>query len=229
MNIRERYCLPVRFSTMDEVVKTVSEHAAQTTFFEVWIDYIDDLDENGLTQLVEQYPNRIVFVFRRDKLEPPHMSQEKRETLLRHFASMPTLIDLDNSTQSGDIAFLDNVSHDATYISSRHDYEQTPANLMGIIDTIRSYNPDIIKVATYCHSEEDAFRLIELKHSLNQEGVRSIILGMGEAGKIARLTCDLWGNELVFAPESEKGATAPGQFTRQELEQIHTILGDQSQ
>ena len=86
------------------------------------------------------------------------------------------------------------------------------------------YNPQIIKIATMCQSPKDGLRLLDLLISLKSEQKKYIILGMGEYGTITRVYGTLWGNEMIFAPEKEADASAPGQFTKKQYEEIFKIL-----
>jgi 3-dehydroquinate dehydratase len=59
---------------------------------------------------------------------------------------------------------------------------------------------------------------------LKKENKRCIILGMGEHGMITRIFGTLWGNEMVFAPQTKSEASAPGQLTKQQLATIFATL-----
>lgn len=47
---------------------------------------------------------------------------------------------------------------------------------------------------------------------------------MGEFGIITRIFGTIWGNEMIFAPKSIEGASAPGQLTKKQLEDIFKAL-----
>ncbi len=205
---------------------TIASHQHTTHYFEVWLDYVDDLSIDEVTALVHAFPNRIIYLFRRADLEPPRMGSTSRRSLLALLLSLPVIIDLDITAQSSDLNHIAKLPRNARLITSYHNYVKTPQDLQPIIDTMRTYQPDVFKVASKCHSQSDAARLITLKAQLNEGSIRNIVVGMGEEGRLARMLCDIWGNELIFAAESEQTVTAPGQFTRQELEKIESILGE---
>jgi 3-dehydroquinate dehydratase type I len=75
-----------------------------------------------------------------------------------------------------------------------------------------------------CQTEQDALRLLQLLLELKAKNQRCIILGMGEHGITTRIFGTLWGNELIFAPETLAEQSAPGQLTRQQLDNITAIL-----
>jgi 3-dehydroquinate dehydratase type I len=96
--------------------------------------------------------------------------------------------------------------------------------ISAIVETMNSYAPTIYKISTYCKSPEDAVRLLTLICSLKKENKRCIILGMGKHGMITRIFGTLWGNEMIFAPQIEHEASAPGQLTKQQLDTIFATL-----
>ncbi len=223
--IMNRYCLPLQLSNWAEVTDSVASHQHTTHFFEVWLDYLHDLTLESLTELIAKYPDRIVCVFRRNLLETPTMGQTVREQLLDQLILLNTFIDLDVMSQDKDVKAIVSKQRNAKFIASYHNYSETPSDLREITETLLETHPDIVKIATMCSSELDTAQLIMIKSQLKAQNQPSIVLGMGEVGRLARLVCDIWGNELVFAPQNTETATAPGQFTRQELEKLSTLLG----
>jgi 3-dehydroquinate dehydratase type I len=111
-------------------------------------------------------------------------------------------------------------------IASYHNYQETPDTLQlrRIIDIMKPYRPAVYKLSTLCQTEEDALRLLQQLLELKAKGVRAIVSGMGGPGAVTRVFGALWGNEMVFAPLSEEGRSAPGQLTRQQLETIFKEL-----
>jgi 3-dehydroquinate dehydratase type I len=97
---------------------------------------------------------------------------------------------------------------------------------------MKAARADVSKIAAYCETENDALRLLKILLNLRDERRRCIILGMGVHGAVTRLFGTLWGNEMIFAPESRTKASAPGQLTRSELEQcfsaLQTLLEEQN-
>lgn len=223
--INERFCLPIQLDSLDEAVKLINTHETTTRYFELWLDYMQPINADMLQELILRLPRRIICLFRRDKLAEPIMPTDRRHELLELLAKLPVYIDLDISMQSEDLDHLATLAPTAQLICSYHNYSSTPDNLENLVVQMDHYKPEIYKLATYCADDSDAARLIELKSKLMGRNKRSIVLGMGDKGKLARLTCDLWGNELVFAPAEQEHATAPGQISRSEYETLTQILG----
>jgi 3-dehydroquinate dehydratase I len=225
--MRPVYCLPIIKPFKSAVLELIKVHDADYGYFEVWLDYLEDLDGAFLTELVELVGERLIVVFRRQNLETPRMEQQKRLDILKTLAGSPVLVDLDVQSQQTELKFATSQSKPVQLIASYHDYHQTPDNvqLRSIIATMEPYRPRVFKVATLCNNQGDALRLLELLAELKAQDRPSIILGMGGPGQVTRVFGALWGNEMTFAPLSKAESSAPGQLTRAQLENIFKELG----
>ena len=96
--------------------------------------------------------------------------------------------------------------------------------LREIIDIMDEYRPTVYKIATMCTNERDALRLLQLLLELKKRNLKYILLGMGKSGVITRIFGTLWGNEMIFAPRVSIEQSAPGQLTRNQLENIFKEL-----
>lgn len=218
--MQDRYCLPIIKNGVKEVAQSIEANKQKYSFFELWLDYIEDLSDEAIMKLVEKYPGRLVLVFRRQNLEDIRMPVEKRLKLLEMLYGKDCLVDLDISCQKEDLDYAK--AKGLKTIVSYHNYEETPAGpkLSEIISTIRSYKPYTLKISTFCNETSDAYRLIGLKKDFLESGERHIVLGMGKEGEITRIFGALWGNELIFIPEAINEASAPGQITREDFDKI---------
>jgi 3-dehydroquinate dehydratase type I len=224
--MRPVYCLPIIKPFKSAVLELVKTHDADYGYFEVWLDYLEDLDETFLAELVELAGERLIVVFRRQNLEAPQMERQKRLDILTTLAGSPVLVDLDVQSQQAELEFATTQSKPVQLITSYHDYRQTPdsVRLRSIIATMEPYRPRMFKLATLCNDQGDALRLLELLTELRAQNKPSIVLGMGEFGQITRVFGTLWGNEMTFAPLAAAEQSAPGQLTRQQLETIFKEL-----
>ncbi|MGL5406254.1 MAG: type I 3-dehydroquinate dehydratase [Propionibacteriaceae bacterium] len=141
---------------------------------------------------------------------------------------------LSNAIEAGfsyvDLAFEDGLdsyllglahTHGCRVVASYHNYEKTPSavELTEIIDAMFTAGADIAKVACQVLTPRDAARLIGL---LDDD--RPIVsLGMGEAGRITRLTGVTLESPLSFIATSA-GATASGQFNAATIRQLSSVL-----
>lgn len=112
--------------------------------------------------------------------------------------------------------------NDTELILSYHNYESTPGpdELSNIYQHCMLQGADICKIACMVNDYSDAARLL----SLYQMQGRKVIIGMGEKGKIVRVASLLLGAEFTFAAPENGQATAPGQLSWREMEDIYKII-----
>jgi 3-dehydroquinate dehydratase-1 len=103
-------------------------------------------------------------------------------------------------------------------ILSYHNFEETPGlrDLYKIADACYDKGADIAKIATMVKSPEDNGRLMAL-YSIGRPVVS---LGMGEIGKISRITSLMLGAEFTFASQDDGAKTAPGQIEYSKLKTL---------
>lgn len=221
-----QYCLPILASSLDEVSERISAQADTTQFFEIWLDYLAQADAQALCALAQRWPGRLIFLLRRQQLEAIHMPIAARIALLEELAPLDAMIDLDVATQQDELAALTKITPRPRLLLSYHNYQSTPpdAELALILARMKTYQPAISKVATFCQTPEDALRLLRLTLSLKEQSTPCIVLGMGPYGTLTRIFGTLWGNAMIFAPPDTARASAPGQLTRPELDTIFAIL-----
>lgn len=221
------YCLPILGGSRVEVLRTIESELQRYARFEIWLDYITDLDDAFIEHLIALYGERLIVLFRRLQLAPIQLPIERRLAIIDAIAGHRALLDLDLRTQSVELEHTSELTRPLQLIASYHNYESTPseAELHKLLAQMDRYKPAIKKIATSCNSEDDALRLLSLLLELRRTGQRSIVLGMGRHGLPVRVFGSIWGNALMFAPATHESATAPGQLTRDEYERIFALLG----
>lgn len=219
--MKQKYCLPIIKTETTEVLKIILENKTSYDFFEVWLDYIKDLNLDFIETLIKRFGAKLIFLFRRQNLATPKMSFQKRVEIINLIAGSKCLLDLDVS-QKKELEHLKKKSKKIRLIVSYHNYKETPSSqkFEKIIQAIKKQNPEIYKISTFCNKDLDALRLIDLLSSLKETGLKCIILGMGGKGIITRIAGAIAGNEISFAPLYDKGESAAGQLTKFELEKI---------
>lgn len=220
------YCLPIITNTKEQVLKSIEENKKHYEYFEVWLDYIADLDKEFVKHLAEMLGDKLLLLFRRQRLEKPHMEKVFRQEILQALDNTNAYIDLDISIQEEDILYIKNNNLRLPSVCSYHNYENTPddAQLEKLLTKMEQYKPTVYKFATFCQNELDAVRLMQLQVKLKQQQKQHIILGMGEYGMITRVFGTMWGNMMIFAPKTSESQSAPGQLTRSQLEKVFTLL-----
>lgn len=219
-----KYCLPVIKQTRSEVIQSLKENLTQYRYAEIWLDYIADLDRGFAASLVGEYPHRLVFVFRRQRLAPMQMTESRRFEILKTLSRKPTLVDFDITSQADEIPELAKFS--LKTVLSYHNYNQTPSDteLRSIVDRMSGWGAHITKISTFCTIQRDALRLLSLLIELREAGRRCVVLGMGKHGVITRIFGTQWGNEMIFAPIKSEQESAPGQLAITKLDSIMQAL-----
>lgn len=220
------YCLPIIKSHKDEVLEILRARQARYAYFEVWLDYIKDLDDAFIETLEKEAGAKLIVLFRRQKLEPIRMNMADRQHIMSLLGGSQVLVDLDISQQREEPDYIKQQKLAIRTIVSYHNYEMTPEDtkLKELLEAMAASQPAIRKISTYCNSRQDALRLLGLLLDVRAKDQPCIVLGMGEYGAITRVFGTLWGNEMIFAPESADEQSAPGQLSRQQLEDIFAAL-----
>lgn len=207
-------------------MREILQNTDNYDFFEVWMDYIENKDENFVRSLINQFGGKIIIVLRRQNLEKIRSGKDTLLKIISILENSQALIDLDIIGQKDKLDYIKNNRLNIRSIVSYHNYQETPVDskIREIIDTMKMYNPSIYKIATKCNNPKDALRLLGLLLAMKEKNVKGIILGMGKQGIITRIFGALWGNEMIFAPDNIAESSAPGQFTKKQFETIFKVI-----
>lgn len=221
-----RYCLPIIKSSKKQVLDQIERFQKDYEVFEVWLDYIRDIDPEFVQSLINMLPeNRLLLLFRRQNLEQVQLPFDTRINFIRSVRH-DTMLDLDIGTQRDEIDFIRSEKIAPLLVLSYHNYKYTPEieELHQLVSEMAARGAQICKIATLCRTNRDALRLLDFLLEIRGSGQRCIVLGMGEPGKITRIFGSLWGNELIYAPPRLSDASAPGQLTRKQMEALFKEL-----
>lgn len=221
-----KYCLPIITSSLSDLQLVLSKTKADYDLFEIWLDYLEGISIDVVKNLENELGHKAIFLFRRRALEPVRMALQQRQEIINALTGRAYL-DLDFETQKEELNLWRSAKVKIPLILSYHNYKATPlrADLWSLVQEMEALSPAILKVATFCNSEEDALLLLSLVLRLREQGRRCLVLGMGEHGKVTRIFGTLWGNEFVFAPQNDASSSAPGQLTQDQLKNIFKFLG----
>lgn len=110
-------------------------------------------------------------------------------------------------------------------IISYHNFEGTNTldELMQIYDLCLRKGADLVKIVTTAHTTADAVRTLSLYQTERYRAAGAgtlIAFAMGEAGKFTRHLCLQLGAPFTYVAYDHASATAPGQYTRAEMEKL---------
>lgn len=214
-----KYCLPIIKNTKIEVLKALKVKGFD--FYEIWLDYIKDLDDKFILDIAKKYEGNLIFLFRRQNLEKIRLNLKKRLEIISQLKKFNIYLDIDFLTQYEELEALTD-KRKIKLILSYHNYKETPKldYLNNLINKMKRHNPDIFKVATFCKDNIDGLTLLNLLLKLKEQKLKYIILGMGKKGLITRVFGPIWGNEINFAPLNLKEKSAEGQLSIKQLKLI---------
>jgi len=107
-------------------------------------------------------------------------------------------------------------------ILSYHNFERTPSveEMQTIIDLAKSQNADYVKIAVQASSKVDTARVL----SLYENNDKLIAFGMGEVGRISRVTSLYLGADFTYVAPDNESATASGQLTIEEMLKVFQTI-----
>jgi 3-dehydroquinate dehydratase-1 len=180
---------------------------------------IQDFDEQFVKQIINNLGNRLIILFHRGTLKDSRINAKKKLRILDVLHNTNVFLDLD-ITEKKEIEYLQKQKINVKTIISYHNYQKTPDKFSTIVDKMQKLQPTIYKISTKCNSENDALRLLQLLLEFRKQKKQYVVLGMGKFGTITRVFGTLWGNAVIYAPQKQKEASAPGQLTKHKLKNI---------
>jgi len=153
-----------------------------------------------------------------------NQSDETRLSLLQHAISQEVYavdLDLDDPLFSDlrESVLISNTK----LILSYHNFLETPETnfLHSLRDSAFSKGANIFKLATQVNTKSDIIKLLALLEDQREQ----VVIGMGELGRIVRVTAPYLGSLFSYAG-TINSTTAPGQLSILELKECWKILGE---
>ncbi len=187
-----------------------------------WVDAVElrlDLIQSfDLSRLLSEIPLPTIVTVRPPREGGRYSGEEEaRLRLLRDAAAHGAVavdVEWDVVHRLGDVA-------PARRIVSRHIFDHTPADLDALYARVAQQGGDVVKIATYAHTLEDALRVC---HLLARAPGPTIAIAMGESGLISRLLAPAFPNAfLTFGAPSRAQAVAPGQVAVQDMHERYHV------
>lgn len=101
-----KYCLPIITNKVQNVYQTIRLNRAGYDFFEIWLDYIAGPDATFIERLRKLAKDKLIFLFRRQNLEPIKMDLEKRLSIIAQLKNSQSFIDLDIFGQKKELNYI---------------------------------------------------------------------------------------------------------------------------
>lgn len=204
-----KICTPVIGKTLKKFLNNLDQVQAVSDMVEIKVDQITDLSKNDLVLIRNRTKKEAIFTSRR------------KEIILEVLDLGFDFIDIDLLLIK-DFNLSKQIKN--KIIVSFHDFKKTPNvnKLKTILNKIREFKPEIIKIATKVCNKQDVDKLFKILLN-KKKNERIIIVGMGKKGKVTRILGPLLGSFMTFA-STKFGATAPGQIDIDKLKNIYKLL-----
>lgn len=204
------YCLSIG----DQDIEFVISEIKNFEIAEIRLD-LCNFKKEQLEQVFSQHDN-LIATFRKSEI---YNDKIRKKYLIKAMKSGAAWIDIDflNDSESLRKELIDYArAHNKKIIISVHDHDKTPDNewIRSIIESIRSYKPDIIKLVFSARNESDNERVMGLYNTYD----KLIAFNMGVIGKPTRVKCLSYGAPFTYV-RTERCQTASGQMTLEEMMQ----------
>jgi 3-dehydroquinate dehydratase/shikimate dehydrogenase len=204
---------------------------------ELRLDHFDKIDIEALKGFLQSCGLPVMFTVRRNDQGGVFRGDEKERLQLLETvcALQPAYLDLEYDVPQEFRKKLFDAYPNVTFLSSYHDFSQTPQDIEAVFSKIKTPYAHIYKMAFAVDSTLDALRLLTFVQ-LHEEKIA--VMGMQEEGKVTRILAPVVGSFLTYATILEGMSTAPGQMTAKEMQeifhfrrlnretQIYAVIGD---
>jgi 3-dehydroquinate dehydratase/shikimate dehydrogenase len=103
-------------------------------------------------------------------------------------------------------------------IISYHSFRNTPENLRELHTRLKSFDADIVKIATMANQPRDNVRMLEM---MKDSGSPTIGMCMGDIGTSSRILGAKFGAPFTYATFHHERALAPGQLSYEQMVDIY--------
>jgi 3-dehydroquinate dehydratase-1 len=202
------YCLSIGDQDIEYVISEIKNFEIA----EIRLD-LCNFKKEQLEQVFSLH-NNLIATFRKSEL---HNDKTRKKYLVKAMKSGAAWIDIDfiNDSESLRQELIDYArAHNKKVIMSVHDHDKTPDIewIRSIIESIRPYKPDIIKLVFSALDESDNERLMSIYNTYD----KLIAFNMGVIGKPTRVKCLSYGAPFTYV-RTDRCQTASGQMTKNEM------------
>ncbi|PCJ63022.1 MAG: shikimate dehydrogenase [Planctomycetota bacterium] len=201
-------CVPIIGPDMKQALEDISFVNGEADLLELRLDLIKNFD---LKQLVESTGKDVIVTVR-----------SNREGGQWDGDVASAIKELRSALNLG-VRFIDVEWHLASELTkeelgqaiiSRHFFDEFPSNLKSILDELNEIPGAVTKIAMKIDQLEQNAEIFQLLRDRRKD---TILIGMGELGRISRIAARAMGGFLTFAALSSGKESAPGQVTLAEL------------
>lgn len=214
-------CTSIQHKSLEEIFSILEDGTVEMA--EIRLDLCPDLDDNAIEELFSGTDVPLIATCR---IAGSASMQEAERRLRAAILAGAKYVDVELEAPAPMGKRLRRLARESgtSLIRSYHCFDGTPdsATLEEMVTKCRMFGSDVIKVATLARDAADVDRVMALygmtypDGKVQEEG-SLVAFCMGEAGKASRLEALRLGAPFTYAALSADEATAPGQWTTDEM------------
>ena len=228
---KPRICISVCEPTIAALERAIASAAEVSDLLELRLDCLDAVNLQSatdlITKLVQRAPGEFILTFR----PLPEGGQRDLDIETRHAFWSDAIFSDSLYDVELDLAEKFTANETATAlpidwrrtICSHHDFSGVPAKLDQIYDRMAATPARVLKIAVQAHDAIDCLPVFNVLERAREEGREMIAVAMGTAGIATRILGPSRGGYLTYASLEAESATAPGQISARELQELYRI------
>jgi len=216
-----RICLPIVERTGEKALQAVAEANGLADLIELRVDY---LKAPCLKPLLAEGKKPLIVTNRRREEGGRYGGDEKKRLgILREAADLGAdFVDAELESERSLLKELINHKNGSRIILSFHDFRRTPSpgQLRNLCGRMIGWGAEVVKIVPFARSFEDNLKILSLLSYARERKQKIVAFCMGEKGKMSRIFAPLMGAAWTYASLKRQKASAPGQLTALELQEI---------
>ncbi|MFH1421478.1 MAG: shikimate dehydrogenase, partial [Planctomycetota bacterium] len=210
-----KFCISIARKTMSEALTDIKAAAKLSTFIEIRIDYIKNLNLKKLIATAKQQ-KCIILVTNRSKKEGGKFngSERLRLSLLEQASILGTdFVDIELSSYS-----KFQLHGKSKLIVSYHNTAGMPSDLNQIYKSLSKTKADIIKIAVTANDFGDNLKMLELIEKSRKPAIAFCMGGAGIFSRVMSLSC---GAPFTYVSLAKGLESAEGQLSFDEMSKLY--------
>ena len=220
--MKTKICAVVAADNIQDAISDMKK-AESANLTELRLDFINNIDENKIKELMNKKIQKIIVTCRPFKFGGLFKGAEKERLALLNKAIElgADFVDVEFGSEILN-AIIDNKNKtESKIIISYHDFEETPSleKLESICNQINKLNPDFVKILTTANSINDNFVIF----GLLKDKSNLISFCMGQKGEISRILAPKFGSVITYCSLVGGKESALGQITLGEMQDLYNV------
>ncbi|MBU0757836.1 MAG: shikimate dehydrogenase [Nanoarchaeota archaeon] len=222
-----KICISIVAETVESIYEKTKTALRLADLVEVRLDHVRDIKKEDIIKILVKSPENIIVACRSISCGGNYGGdEESRMALLFEAIERGAgYIDIEIESSKQDVMEIISKAKErkTKIILSHHDFKKTPKfnELQKSYDEMNSFQPDMIKIATFAESINDCFKIFELLKGKEN----FIAIAMGVRGWMTRILAQKYGSAITYASLEPGNASAPGQITFDELVNLYDFKG----